>query len=72
MEDARSTVIGGRYDLELAVMEELPSYRLEDVQNAPADFVEEVLLRRKSRQHWQNERRRFDASMKKQRANAQR
>jgi hypothetical protein len=67
MRGASVREIGGRYDIELAVLEELNGWTLNDVWGAPADFVQEVLVRRAARSHWQREARKLRDSMAQQR-----
>lgn len=67
MRGATVREIGGRYDIELAVLEEFPGWTLRDVWGAPADFIDELLYRRSVKYHWQAEKRRMAADLKRQR-----
>lgn len=67
MRGATAQGIGGRYDLELAVLDELPGWTLHDVWGAPADFITELLYRRSVKHHWQGEAKRLKADLQRQR-----
>jgi IS5 family transposase len=49
----------GRYAVELAVMDEM-GWSWQALQSAPADLVEEILVRRGARLHWEEQRQRLD------------
>lgn len=56
----------GRYAAELAVMEEM-SWSWRELGEAPADLVEEILVRRGARLHWERERAKLDRQKSRQR-----
>lgn len=55
----------GRYALELAVIEET-HWSWQALMEAPADLVDEILVRRGARLHWERQRARLDAQKAKQ------
>lgn len=57
-----ATPMPGRYAVELAVIEET-GWSWQELQAAPADLVEEILVRRDRRMHWESERNRLDSEV---------
>lgn len=55
----RSQPMPGRYAVEIAVIEET-GWSWQELLAAPADLVEEILVRRGARLHWERERARLD------------
>lgn len=58
--------IGGRYDMEIAVMIEM-HWSNADYLDAPADMVEEIAYRLQRENHWLHEKKKRDDAMSKQR-----
>ena len=56
----------GRYALELAVIEET-HWSWQALMEAPADLVDEILVRRGARLHWEHKRARMNAQKARQR-----
>lgn len=61
-----SSAMPGRYAIELAVMEEM-GWGWRELGEAPADLVEEILVRRERRSHWERERRKLDEAKQRKR-----
>jgi len=62
----QSQPMPGRYAVELAVIEET-GWSWQALLAAPADLVEEILVRRGARLHWERERARLDEAKAKKR-----
>jgi len=62
----QSLPMPGRYAVELAVIEET-GWSWQELLAAPADLVEEILVRRGARMHWERERARLDEAKAKKR-----
>lgn len=64
-----ATPLATRYGDELAVMQEM-SWSWRDLQDAPADLVEEIRVRRAARLHWEAERAKLEKARASQQAAA--
>ena len=62
MFDAEHVSTPTRYGVLLAIMREY-GWSWTDIQDTPADMIEEIAIRLDSEQHWQAERSRRDAQM---------
>ncbi len=67
MYDATTVAAPTRYGVLLTIMREY-GWSWRDLQDAPADLVEEIAMRLTAEQHWQAERNRRDAQMNEARA----